>query len=151
MYHVFQAKSHKTDDKINDNEENFEPDYEPPEDIPEDNSDVRFLPKMAVRIKAIKGLPMGKGAMFGAVIKQTKGLVQVLVDEDELDVFSKDLEQLMPDPGDKAKMLQKTSSESVFEVIKYDSDDDEESVCVKNLDNGEESTVRLEHLCRVNM
>ena len=57
----------------------------------------------------------------------------------------------MPDPGDKAKMLQKTSSESVSDVLKYDSDDDEESVYVKNLDNNEESTVRLEHLCRVNM
>ena len=38
-----------------------------------------------------------------------------------------------------------------FGIDLSDSDDDEESVYVKNLDNNEESTVRLEHLCRVNM
>ena len=132
-------------------EETFEPDYEPEEPITENDTNVRFLPKMCVRINAIKGISMSKGSMFGKVVKQTKGLVKVMAGEDELDVYGIDLEQLMPDPGDKAKMLQKTSSESVFEVLKYDSDDDEESVYVKNLDNNEESTVRLEHLCRVNM
>ena len=44
------------------------------------------------------------------VDKQTKGLVKVLVGEDELDVYGKDLEQFMPDPGDKANMLQKARS-----------------------------------------
>ena len=48
------------------------------------------------------------------VIKQTKGLVQVMVGEDELYVYDKDLEQLMPDPGDNAKMLQKNSSVQCF-------------------------------------
>ena len=48
--------------------------------------------------------------MFGKVDKQTKGLVKVLVGEDELDVYGKDLEQFMPDPGDKANMLQKARS-----------------------------------------
>ena len=140
-----------SEEKMEADEETFEPDYEPEEPIPENDTNVRFLPKMCVRINAIKSISMSKGSMFGKVVQQTKGLVKVMVGEDELDVYGKDLEQLMPDPGDKAKMLQKTSSESVFEVLKYDSDDDEESVYVKNLDNNEESTVRLEHLCRVNM
>ena len=37
-------------------EETFEPDYEPEEPIPENDTNVRFLPKMCVRIKAIKGI-----------------------------------------------------------------------------------------------
>jgi len=104
---------------------------------------------MAVRIKAIGGLPLGKVGMFGKVIKQVKGIVHVEADEDELEIPYKNLEPFMPDPGDKAKLLQKSESESVFEVLKYDEDDDEESVIVKNLDNNEESSVRLEHLCRI--
>ena len=51
-----------------------------------------------------------KGSMFGKVVKQTIDLVKVMVGEDELDVYGKYLEQLMPDPGDKAKMLQKARS-----------------------------------------
>jgi hypothetical protein len=56
------------------------------------------------------GKDMGKESMFGKVVEQTKGLVKVMVGEDRLDVYGKDLEQLMPDPGDKAKMLQKARS-----------------------------------------
>ena len=94
-------------------------------------------------------LLLGKVGMFGKVIKQVKGIVHVEADEDELEIPYKNLEPFMPDPGDKAKLLQKSESESVFEVLKYDEDDDEESVIVKNLDNNEESSVRLEHLCRI--
>ena len=50
---------------------------------------------------------MGKESMFGKVVEQTKGLVTVMVGEDELDIYDKD-------PGEKAKMLQKTSSVQCF-------------------------------------
>ena len=60
------------------------------------------------------GKDMGKESMFGKVVEQTKGLVTVTVGEDELDIYDKDLEQFMPDPGDNAKMLQKTSSVQCF-------------------------------------
>ena len=83
------------------------------------------------------------------IIKQVKNIVHVEADEDELEIPYKNLEPFMPDPGDKAKLLKKSESEGVFEILKYDEDDDEESVIVKNLDNGEESSVRLEHLCRI--
>ena len=52
--------------------------------------------------------------MFGKVVKQTQGLVKVMVGEDELDVYGKDLEQLMPDPEDKAMMLQKNQFVKCF-------------------------------------
>ena len=48
--------------------------------------------------------------MFGKVVKQTIGLVKVMVGEDELDIYGKYLEQFMLDPGDKAKMLQRSHS-----------------------------------------
>ena len=103
---------------------------------------------MAVRIK---NSHKDHGGDFAKVIEQTENKVLVLVGQDNVTILSKNLEPFMPDPGDKAKMLQKTESESVFEVLKYDSDDDEESVVVKNLDDQEETTVRLEHLCRINL
>ena len=55
--YFFQKKEHTQEKAREDLEEDFQPDYEPNE---EDEGELRYLPKMAVRIKAIGGLPLGK-------------------------------------------------------------------------------------------
>lgn len=109
----------------------------------------RFLPMMATRI--LKSDKNKHGGKLAKVLKQLeKGEVLVLVDRvQEISVRAKDLEPFMPNPGEKAKSLEHGETENEFEVLKYDIDDDE-SVVVKNLADDEETTIRLENLCRIN-
>ena len=92
-----------------------------------------------------------KGVGLSKVLKSLDN-DQVLIlgkDKDETSVHAKELEPYTPNPGDKAKSLNKdVPSETIFEVIKYDSDDDE-SLVVKNLDDDEESTLKTDTLCTI--
>ena len=53
---IFQEKDHTQEKVSEDREEDFQPDDEPYDE----EAEFRYLPKMAVRIKAIKNIPLGK-------------------------------------------------------------------------------------------
>merc|ERR1712062_775683 len=80
----------------------------------------RYLPSMKVGVK-------GSG-LLSQVIKSLEDN-KVLIygkDKSEISIHVKELEPYTPNPGDKAKSLNKDiSDDTIFEVMKYDSDDDE--------------------------
>ena len=59
----FQEKDNGEEKVSEDPDEDFQPDYEPEDE----DAEFRYLPKMAVRIKAIKNIPLGKslGSLYG--------------------------------------------------------------------------------------
>ena len=101
----------------------------------------RYLPSMKVGVK-------GSG-LLSQVIKSLEDN-KVLIygkDKTEISIHVKELEPYTPNPGDKAKSLNKdVSDDTVFEVMKYDSDDDE-SMVVENVEDKEESTLKTDTLC----
>jgi len=101
----------------------------------------RYLPSMKVGVK-------GSG-LLSQVIKSLEDN-KVLIygkDKTEISIHVKELEPYTPNPGDKAKSLNKDiSDDTVFEVMKYDSDDDE-SMVVENVEDKEESTLKTDTLC----
>ena len=101
----------------------------------------RYLPSMKVGVK-------GSG-LLSQVIKSLEDN-KVLIygkDKSEISIHVKELEPYTPNPGDKAKSLNKDiPDDAVFEVMKYDSDDDE-CMVVENVEDKEESTLRTDTLC----
>jgi len=101
----------------------------------------RYLPSMKVGVK-------GSG-LLSQVIKSLEDN-KVLIygkDKSEISIHVKELEPYTPNPGDKAKSLNKdVPDDTVFKVIQYDSDDDE-SMVVENVEDKEESTLKIDTLC----
>merc|ERR1712062_934991 len=101
----------------------------------------RYLPSMKVGVK-------GSG-LLSQVIKSLEDN-KVLIygkDKTEISIHVKELEPYTPNPGDKAKSLNKdVPDDTVFKVLDYDSDDDE-SMVVKNVEDNEESTLKIDTLC----
>ena len=101
----------------------------------------RYLPSMKVGVK-------GSG-LLSQVIKSLEDN-KVLIygkDKTEISIHVKELEPYTPNPGDKAKSLNKdVPDDTVFKVIQYDSDDDE-SMVVENVEDKEESTLKIDTLC----
>jgi hypothetical protein len=110
-----------------------------------------LLPKMAVRVKD----SAENAGMVGYVIKMVNDKDCLIMNSNKNSMASKeatvskdDLEPFMPSPGEKAKFVGVDKTEAVVEVLRLEADN-EDLVVVKNLDNGEESTCQLEHLCRI--
>ena len=105
----------------------------------------RFLPDMSIRVKESH---KERGGMFGKVVRQDKNTVTIAMKgKSECLVSANDLEPFMPTPGDKAKSMNKAHPETLFEVLEFENDDD--CVLVRNLENDDEESLRIEELCRV--
>ena len=112
----------------------------------EEDLKIRFLPDMEVRIKD----GVEKAGTIGIVLRQEKCKV-VMQDEtaQTLTIAASDLETYMPTAGEMAKITLFGESESNFEVICVDKEN-EDNVIIRDSVTDEERSISVENLCRVN-
>ncbi len=109
---------------------------------------LRFLPHMAVRVKDSHKTYGGK---FAKVVHQKGSAVTLTHQQQEFVAQNHELEPFMPNPGDKARSLDKNETETILEVLRYDDLGDDDAVVVLDPVEDDECILKLDTLCRVNL
>jgi len=111
---------------------------------------LRFLAGMEIRVKdkcKVPGVAGKTGFVLATGCKNDQILV-MLKDKGEKLVPSIDLEPFIPEEGDKAKCLQWAHREDVAQVVSVDEDEDT-AVVRYGEDEATDTTMQLDHLCRI--